>query len=332
MFNIGKTAIIGSGSWATAIAKVVVDHTHHIGWYMHRAENIEAFKRIGHNPAHLPTVPFNTSQINLSTNLNQIATDYDTLVFVVPSPYLKDTLNKIQTPLTNKFIVTAIKGIVPGHNLTCSQYFCRVYGVRESHLAIIAGPSHAEEVASERLSYLTIGCTDVEKAIAFAKKLTNPYIRTKTATDVVGMEYAAVLKNVYAIAAGICAGLGYGDNFQAVLVANAAQEMARFIKAASPQERRTILDSAYLGDLLVTTYSNLSRNRTFGTLMGKGHSVKSAQNEMEMVAEGYFGTQCMHEINSKVHVDMPILTAVYNILYHRANAAAQIRQLAQYLT
>ena len=326
MFDCGKVAIIGGGSWATAIAKIVLSHTQHIGWYMRRDDRIEDFKRMGHNPAYLTSVHFNIENIFFSSDINEIVKSYDTLIFVTPSPYLKNHLKKLKTRIRDKFIVTAIKGIVPDENLVCSEYFHQVYDVPYQQLACIGGPSHAEEVALERLSYLTVGCADVEKAKALTNVLSSNFIKTKTSTDVVGIEYSSVLKNVYAIAAGICSGLTDGDNFQSVLMSNAVQEMSRFLKSVHPIER-SIEDSVYLGDLLVTGYSNFSRNRTFGTMIGKGYSVKSAQIEMEMIAEGYFGTKCMKEINRHMHVNMPILDAVYNILYERINPQIEIKLL-----
>ena len=326
MFDCGKIAIIGGGSWATAIAKIVLSHTQHIGWYMRRDDRIEDFKRMGHNPAYLTSVHFNIENIFFSSDINEIVKSYDTLIFVTPSPYLKNHLKKLKTRIRDKFIVTAIKGIVPDENLVCSEYFHQVYDVPYQQLACIGGPSHAEEVALERLSYLTVGCADVEKAKELTDVLSSNFIKTKTSTDVVGIEYSSVLKNVYAIAAGICSGLKYGDNFQSVLMSNAVQEMSRFLKSVHPIER-SIEDSVYLGDLLVTGYSNFSRNRTFGTMIGKGYSVKSAQIEMEMIAEGYFGTKCMKEINRHMHVNMPILDAVYNILYERINPQIEIKLL-----
>jgi glycerol-3-phosphate dehydrogenase (NAD(P)+) len=322
----GKIAIIGGGSWATAIAKIVVGHTHHIGWYMRRDDRIADFLRLGHNPAYLTSVHFNTDEIFFSSDINKVVELYDTLVFVTPSPYLKNHLKKLKTRIRDKFIVTAIKGIVPDENLVCSEYFHEVYDVPYENLACIGGPSHAEEVALERLSYLTVGCADTEKAKAFTEVLASNYIKTKTSSDVVGIEYSSVLKNVYAIAAGICSGLKYGDNFQAVLLSNAVQEMSRFLSVISPLDRN-VYDSVYLGDLLVTGYSNFSRNRVFGTMIGKGYSVKSAQIEMEMIAEGFFGTKCMKEINRRMHVNMPILDAVYNILYERISPQIEIKLL-----
>ena len=326
MFDCGKIAIIGGGSWATAIAKIVVRHTHHIGWYMRRDDRIEEFRRMGHNPAYLTSVHFDTKEIFFSSDINRIVRDYDTLVFVTPSPYLKNHLKKLKTRIRDKFVITAIKGIVPDENLVCSEYFHQVYDVPYDNLACIGGPSHAEEVALERLSYLTVGCSDRDKAQAFCEILNSDVIKTKTSSDVIGIEYSSVLKNVYAIAAGICSGLKFGDNFQAVLMSNAVQEMSRFLTAVHPIER-SVYDSVYLGDLLVTGYSNFSRNRTFGTMIGKGYSVKSAQIEMEMIAEGFFGTKCMKEINRRMHVNMPILDAVYNILYERISPQIEIKLL-----
>ena len=326
MYNCGNIAIIGGGSWATAIAKIVLDHTQHIGWYMRRDDRIEDFQRMGHNPAYLTSVHFDINKIFFSSDINKIVQNYDTLIFVTPSPYLKNHLKKLKTRLRDKFVITAIKGIVPDENLVCSEYFHQVYDVPYENLACIGGPSHAEEVALERLSYLTIGCMEKEKAQSFAQLISSDFIKTKTSTDVVGIEYSSVLKNVYAIAAGICSGLKYGDNFQSVLMSNAIQEMNRFLTAIYPLDRN-INDSVYMGDLLVTGYSNFSRNRTFGTMIGKGYSVKSAQIEMEMIAEGFFGTKCMKEINRHWHVNMPILDAVYNILYERISPQIEIKLL-----
>ena len=327
MFECGKIAIIGGGSWATAIAKIVVGHTHRIGWYMRRDDRIEDFQRLGHNPAYLVGVHFNVDEIEFSSDINKIVQQYDTLVFVTPSPYLKSHLKKLKIRLRDKYIVTAIKGIVPDENLAVSEYLHKVFDVPDENLAVIGGPSHAEEVALERLSYLTVGCSDIEKAETFSNILRSHYIKTSTSTDILGIEYSSVLKNIFAIAAGICNGLNYGDNFQAVLISNAAQEMSRFLSTISPMENRNIVDSVYLGDLMVTGYSNFSRNRVFGTMIGKGYSVKSAQIEMEMIAEGYYGTKCIKEINRYYHVNMPIVDAVYNILYERISPLVEIKLL-----
>ena len=322
----GKIAIMGGGSWATAIAKMVLNQAESINWYMRRDDRIADFKRLGHNPAYLTSVKFDVKRINFSSDINKVVKESDTLIFVTPSPYLKSHLKKLRTKIKDKFIITAIKGIVPDENVIVSDYFTQEYGVSAENIAVLAGPCHAEEVALERLSYLTIACPDTEKACAMARQMASSYIKTSISNDVIGIEYSSVLKNVYAIAAGICSGLKYGDNFQAVLMSNAIQEMNRFLHTVHPLERH-VYDSAYLGDLLVTGYSNFSRNRTFGSMIGKGYSVKSAQLEMEMIAEGYYGTKCIKEINKHYHVNMPIVDAVYNILYERISPTIEIKLL-----
>ena len=317
---------MGGGSWATAIAKIMLEKVDHVHWYMRRADSIEAFKRLEHNPSYLTGVHFDVNRITFSTDINEVVRACDTLIFVTPSPYLKNHLRKLKVKIHDKFIVTAIKGIVPDENLICSEYFRLVYNVPDDNLAVLGGPSHAEEVALSRLTYLTVGCVNEEKARAFADLIAGNYVKTKTSTDVIGIEYASVLKNVYAVATGICNGLKYGDNFQSVLISNAVQEMNRFLRAVYPVERN-VYDSVYLGDLLVTAYSNFSRNRVFGTMIGRGYSVKAAQIEMEMIAEGYYATKCMKDINRHFHVNMPILDAVYNILYERIAPAIEIKLL-----
>lgn len=317
---------MGGGSWATAVAKIVLEKVDHISWYMRRPEVIEDFKRLEHNPSYLTSVHFDVNRISFSSDINEVVRNCDTLIFVTPSPYLKNHLKKLKEKLHNKFVITAIKGIVPDENLICSEYFRQVFNVPDDNLAVLGGPSHAEEVALGRLTYLTIGCTDEEKAANFADLIASSYVKTKTNSDVIGIEYASVLKNVYAIASGICNGLKYGDNFQSVLVSNAVQEMSRFLNTVYPIERN-VYDSVYLGDLLVTSYSNFSRNRVFGTMIGRGYSVKSAQIEMEMIAEGFYGTKCMKEINRHFHVNMPILDAVYNILYEKISPSIEIKLL-----
>ncbi|MCQ2064410.1 MAG: glycerol-3-phosphate dehydrogenase [Bacteroidaceae bacterium] len=323
----GKLAIMGGGSWATAIAKILLSTEDSINWYIRRDDRIADFKRLGHNPAYLSSVQFDMKQINFSSDINQIVNDSEVLVFVTPSPYFKSHMKKLKVKLRDKFIVSAIKGIVPEDNLLMSDYFHRFYGVPTENIAVVAGPCHAEEVALERLSYLTVGCPDIENAQMIARKLTNSYVKTSVSTDVAGIEFSSVLKNVYAIAAGICHGLKYGDNFQSVLMSNAIQEMNSFLATARPMPSRAVNDSVYLGDLLVTGYSNFSRNRVFGTMIGKGYSVKAAQMEMEMIAEGYYGTRCMKEINEHYRVNMPILDAVYNILYEHISPVIEIKLL-----
>lgn len=323
-------AVLGGGSWATAIAKIVMNHEDKITWYMRRDDRIEEFKRLHHNPAYLTGLHFDVDRIHFSSDINQVVKENDTLIFVVPSPYIKGHLKRLKANMREKMVVTAIKGIVPDESITVSRYFQRMFNVPEEQVACIGGPSHAEEVALDRLCYLTVGCRDLENARVVADLFTNKYVKTSISTDIEGIEFSSVLKNVYAIAAGICHGLKMGDNFQAVLVANAVQEMKRFLTAVQPEDRH-VSDSAYLGDLLVTMYSNFSRNRVFGTMIGQGYSVKTAQLEMEMIAEGYYGTNCMKILNKRYHVNMPILDAVYSILYEKIAPSVEIKILSDSL-
>ncbi|MBQ5776676.1 MAG: NAD(P)H-dependent glycerol-3-phosphate dehydrogenase [Bacteroidaceae bacterium] len=328
MQSTGKIAIMGGGSWATALAKLVLNNEQKILWYMRRDDRIADFIRDGHNPAYLTDVAFDPSRIEFSSDINYVANEADTIVLATPSPYLKSHLEKLTADISNKFIVTAIKGIVPDENLIVTDYFKQAYGVDGSNMAVIGGPCHAEEVALERLSYLTVGCQDIERARSFAKALSCDKLRTIVSSDVDGIEYCAVLKNVYAIASGVCQGFRCGDNFQAMLVSNALKEMSHFLQAASPEIVRDMSDSVYLGDLLVTAYSRFSRNHNFGTMIGRGYSVKAAQVEMDMIAEGYYGTKCMHEVNTRYEVPMPILDCMYEILYKRTSVKKAIARMA----
>ncbi len=325
-----RIAIMGGGSWATAIAKIVMKRQEEIVWYMRRQDQIDEFMRVGHNPSYLSSVIFDTERIKFTSKINVAVDSADVLVFATPSPFFKSHMKKLRRRIDGKIIVSAIKGIVPDENLVLSEYFNKVYGVPMERIAVLSGPCHAEEVALERTSYLTVASLDRELARIVASFFQNDFIRTCTSDDVRGVEYSSVMKNIYAIAAGICHGLKYGDNFQAVLISNAIQEMNRFCNAVYPFHRN-LQDSVYLGDLLVTAYSKFSRNRTFGTMIGKGYSVKTAQVEMEMIAEGYYGTKCIHEINGNYQVKMPILDAVYAILYEKQSPMIVMRALTEQL-
>ena len=324
----GKIAIMGGGSWAPALAKIVLSTQERINWYMRRDDQIQDFLQTGHNPSYLSAVEFDINRINFYSDINRTIEESDTLIFATPSPFLKQHLKKVTTSMEDKFIVSAIKGIVPDENMLVADYFSEYYHVPINHIAVIGGPCHAEEIALERLSYITLACPDIDYAYQLSPVFKNQYLRNYCCKDVTGIEYASVLKNVYAIVAGICHGMKYGDNFLAVFICNAIEEMRNFLYAVHGLER-DITDSVYLGDLLVTAYSRFSRNRTFGTMIGKGYSVKTAQLEMEMIAEGYYGTKCIHEINEKYKVDMPILDALYAILYERKSPMVVIRQLTQ---
>jgi glycerol-3-phosphate dehydrogenase (NAD(P)+) len=324
----GKIAIMGGGSWATALAKIVLSTQGQIHWYMRRPDQIAEFKQLGHNPSYITSIRFDTDRIRFYSSINQVIKESDTLVFATPYPFLKQHLKKVKTPMHDKFIVSAIKGIVPDENILITDYFAEYYKVPTNNIAVIGGPCHAEEIALERLSYITLGCTDTEKVKPLAEVFRNAYLKNTISRDVAGIEYASVLKNVYSIVAGICHGMKYGDNFQAVFLSNAIQEMRRFVDAIG-DVRQDITDSVYLGDLLVTAYSRFSRNRIFGTMIGKGYSVKIAQLEMEMIAEGYYGTKCIHEINEKYKVSMPILDALYGILYEKKSPTVVIHRLTE---
>jgi glycerol-3-phosphate dehydrogenase (NAD(P)+) len=325
-----KIAVIGGGSWATAIAKITLTNADSINWYMRRQEQIDEFIRLSKNPSYLTGVKFDTDRIHFTSDINKLVRTSDILIFATPSPFLKQHLKKLKRPIDNKFIITAIKGIVPDENMIVSDYFEQLYHVPKDNIAVLAGPCHAEEVALERLSYLTIGCTSREKARIISQRFNTSFIRTSISDDIMGIEYSSVMKNIYSIAAGICHGLKYGDNFQAVLVSNAIQEMNRFCNATNPMHR-DINESAYLGDLLVTAYSKFSRNRLFGSMIGKGYSVKTAQIEMEMIAEGYYATKCIHEINESYQISMPIVDSIYEILYNRVSPTMEIRKLSERL-
>ncbi|MBD5256740.1 MAG: glycerol-3-phosphate dehydrogenase [Bacteroides sp.] len=323
----GTVAVMGGGSWATALAKLLLDNCETILWYMRRDDRIEYFKKHRRNPAYLSDVVFDIERIEFSSDINYVCSQADTLLLVMPSPYFKAHVDKIKVDISDKFIVSAVKGIVPDDNLIISTYMQKRFGVDVKKTLVVSGPCHAEEVALGRQSYLTIGCPDIFIAEKFANCLSGKALKTITSTDVNGIEYAAVLKNVYSIAAGIVHGLKSGDNFLAMLVSNAIREMERFVDTVCPRPRQ-ICDSVYLGDLLVTSYSRFSRNHNFGAMIGRGYSVKAARMEMEQTAEGYYGTKCIHEINEQYDVPMPILDGVYDILYRGVNASKAIRDMA----
>ena len=323
-----NVAIIGSGSWATALAKIVMHNASEINWHIRKQETIDEFVEIRRNPNHLEWAYFDVSRIHFSADLNTVIEQSDILVLAVPSPYLKQSLEEITVDMSQKMVISAVKGMIPDDNLLVTEYMHQHFNIPEENLGVIAGPCHAEEIALERLSYLTVGCKDIDKAREWSRLFDTPYVRTTPSQDVEGLEYASVMKNIYAIAAGMCKSLHYGDNFLAVMLTNAMHEMIRFAKAKSDIPR-DITDSGYLGDVLVTAYSNFSRNRQFGQMIGMGYSVKAAQTEMEMVAEGYYGTKAIWLANQDVQVDLPIVEAVYQILYNRKSAKNTIKELTK---
>ncbi len=330
MYTSPKFAVIGGGSWATAIVKMLCENLEEVSWYMRSTYAIEHIQTQEHNPNYLSSVEFNVNQLKLSSDINTVVREADYLIFAIPSAFVKRELDNLTESLDDKVIFSAIKGIVPETSLIVGEHFHEIYNIPYDNIGVITGPCHAEEVALERLSYLTIACADEEKARLVAQRLSSDYINCKTSDDIVGTEYAAMLKNIYAIAAGIAHGLGYGDNFQSVLMSNAIREMKKFIKKVHKM-KRNINDSAYLGDLLVTGYSVFSRNRMFGNMIGKGYTVKSAQMEMSMVAEGYYATESAYKINQEKGAKTPIINAVYGILYQGKNPKKVFKKLAEKL-
>ena len=327
-----KYAVFGSGSWATAIVKMLCENLDEVGWYVRKQQTIDYILSEEHNPSYLSSVELHTSQLKLDSDINKLADYADILIFAIPSAFMAIELVKLKSDISSKIIVSAVKGIVPESGLLVAEHFSEKHSIDLGNIAVLAGPCHAEEVALERLSYLTIACTTLSVAVEVAGQFSSHYIRTKTHDDVIGAEYAAMLKNIYAIAAGIAHGLGYGDNFQSVLMSNATREMKRFIKSVHKM-KRNINETVYLGDLLVTGYSVFSRNRMFGNMIGKGYTVKSAQMEMSMIAEGFYATKSAFLIHqeSKTPSKAPIINTVYEILYLNKNPKKSFKKLTEKL-
>ncbi len=314
-----KISVIGGGSWATAIVKMLCVNNDEVAWYMRNKSAVEHIKKYKHNPNYLTSVEFDIKKLKLTSDINEAVSYADYLIFAVPSAFLNSELEKLNISLEHKVIFSAIKGIVPETFLIVGEHFHQKFNIPFHNIGVITGPCHAEEVALERLSYLTIACGDASKAKVVASLLSGNYIKTKISDDIIGTEYAAMLKNIYAIAAGIAHGLGYGDNFQSVIMSNSIREMKKFIRKVH-RMKRNINDSAYLGDLLVTGYSVFSRNRMFGNMIGKGYTVKSAMMEMSMVAEGYYAVKSAYKLNLEYKAKTPIIDAVYQILYEGKDA------------
>lgn len=329
-----KTAdvtLVGSGSWATAMAMVLTSNSRRVAWYIDRPEIYRHIRRYHQNPFYITSATFNPDLIYLLDDINKAVTASDTVILVTPAAFLKTELEGLKEDVfRERNVCSGIKGIVPGDNTVVGEYLHRRYGVPYEGIVIITGPSHAEEVSMEKLTYLTFASPDTARAEKVAKLFSNRWIMTVISSDIFGTEYAAVMKNIYAIAAGMAHGLGYGDNFIAVLLANAAGEMCRFVEALSP-EKRDITDSPYLGDLLVTSYSQFSRNRSLGSMIGKGYSVKNALLEMTQVAEGYYASSCINEVGLKTGAAIPIADTVYRVLYLNASPAKEMRNLSKKL-
>ena len=328
MNNQPKVAVLGGGSWATAIVKMLCENLETVGWYMRSIYATEHIKLNKHNPNYLSSAELHPNQLILSNNINKTVENFDILVFAIPSAFLTSELKKLTISISKKVIFSAIKGIVPESGLIVGEHFFKKYNIPYKNIGVITGPCHAEEVAMERLSYLTIACQDQDQAKKVGECLKSRYIQVKISDDIIGTEYAAMLKNIFSIAAGISHGLGYGDNFQSVLMSNSIREMNRFIKKIH-QMKRNINNSAYLGDLLVTGYSTFSRNRMFGNMIGKGYTVKSAMLEMSMVAEGYYATKSAKKIKEENGAITPIIDAVYSVLYKGKDAKRVFEELTK---
>jgi glycerol-3-phosphate dehydrogenase (NAD(P)+) len=301
-----RFGVIGSGSWATALAKILTDNQHPVNWWIRNEASIRHIQTRHHNPQYLPSVYFDTGLLTLSPHVRDVAAASDCLVMAVPSAYTAATLGELdRTALEGKKILSAIKGILPEHNLLLNEYLDREFNFGPAGYFTVMGPCHAEEVAAEKLSYLTFSGQNETDTREIAAHFATEYLNTVINQDIYGVQFAAILKNIYALGAGIAHGLEYGDNFLSVLIANCADEMAGFLqKAGTP--RANYSASVYLGDLLVTCYSLYSRNRTFGNMIGKGYSVKSAQLELNMVAEGYNASMCIYLINKEIKRKCPL--------------------------
>ncbi len=326
-----RIGVIGGGSWATALAKILSEKNEGLSWWIRNPDAVEHIRQYNHNPNYLRAVEFDVDKLFLSSDVREVVEKSDVLIVAIPSAFVSASLEGLtREDFNGKILFSAIKGIIPEIQSIPARYFHKQFGIPYDNIGIICGPCHAEEVAMERLSYLTIACMDEDNAKMMAKMLSARYIKTSISDDLFGAEIAAVLKNIYAIASGVCGGLGYGDNFQALLMSAASIEMERFLDKINPFHR-DVKEPAYLGDLLVTSYSKFSRNRTFGYMLGKGYSVKAAQLEMDMVAEGYYATKSVYELNQKLETEMPIAAAVYNIIYQRISPVVEIKILADNL-
>ncbi|MCC9135378.1 NAD(P)H-dependent glycerol-3-phosphate dehydrogenase [Pontibacter silvestris] len=312
-----KIAVLGGGSWATALVKILSENKSRVHWWMRSHSDVQHLINYRHNPRYLSGVSFDLNYVKPSSDIQAVVAAADWVILAVPAAFVQLALADLQEDaLKGKVVVSAVKGMIPGENLLITDYMEKKYHVPNTHQLIIAGPCHAEEVALEKQSYLSIGSHSLDTAERFCELLRNRYVKANPLDDLDGIEYCAVMKNIIALACGIARGLNFGDNFQAVLVSNAMPEIERFLDAIMPLHRN-LSGSAYLGDLLVTAYSQFSRNRTFGNMIGRGYTVKSAQIEMDMVAEGYYAVQSIYDLNKKLKVDMPITNAVYLILYER---------------
>ncbi len=325
-----KIAVFGSGSWATAIVKIATETHQEVFWWVREEAIVEGVSKYHHNPLYLSQCELNTNKIKISNNIKEVISMADNLLFVIPSAFFARSLEELTSEdFKTKNIISATKGIIPETNQIVAEYMRDKFNVSYANQAVISGPSHAEEIAKESLTYLTVGSQNSLLAKHIADSFQCRYVKTTTSNDIEGIEYVGIMKNIYALAVGMCKGLGYGDNFISVVVANGLREIDNFLSICSPMEGRNIHNLAYLGDLLVTCYSQHSRNRTFGQMIGYGYSVNSAQLEMKMVAEGYYAAKCIHDLNKNFNAEIPIADAIYKILYKANSPKSEFEQLSQ---
>ena len=329
IYNNKRCGVIGYGSWATALVHTLEKNKVEVLWHIRNEEVLESLQTEGYNAKYLSDVEFNTSIVTATNDINEVVRNCEVILIAAPSAFLVKILEDLTESLENKFILSATKGIVKDE-LTITEYFKSEHGISYSNLGLISGPSHAEEVSHDKLSYLTVACKSEENAQIIGEMFRSKDLKISYSQDIYGIEYAAILKNIYALASGLAAGLGYGDNFKAVLAAASARELTKFINESFPFERDT-MNSAYLGDLLVTSYSSFSRNRRLGQLIGHGCTVKSALNEMTMIAEGYFAAACIHKINVRLKIEIPIADMVYDVLYRHCSPRKRMKELTDLL-
>ena len=325
--NIG---VLGAGSWGTALVKMLSENCDKIFWYSRNDIQIKEIIKTKKNPKYLKDLEIDTDKISISSDLNLIIDNSDILIIAIPSPYIEKSLNKHKTALANKIIFSGSKGVIPESHLVITEHLHKQYNIPYKNLGILSGPTHAEEIAKGKLSYLTVGSSNDEISKYLSKKLFSPYVHTSLSNDVIGIEYAATLKNIYSILVGISFGLGYGDNFISVLISHCTKEMINFIKSID-NVKREFSHSAYIGDLLVTTYSKHSRNRTFGEMIGEGLPVKKAISKMSMIVEGYYATKNAYEISKSKNMNFEIIKVVHEILYNNKNAELELKLLAEKL-
>ena len=324
--GLPRVGVVGSGSFATAIVKMLVENSEKVHWCVRNEFVKGAIELRGHNPVYLTSVSFKKENLAITTDINELVSNCDVVILATPSIYLSDAIEKMTCDYSCKIFVSAIKGIVPKHNDVVAHYLRDVFNIGFKCQGVIAGPCHAEEVAMERLSYLTIATAEEKVGEILKKLFASDFINVHTSKDILGNEYSAILKNIYAIGAGMASGLGYGDNFAAVFVSNAIREMEKFLEAIY-EEPRDVNESAYLGDLLVTAYSLFSRNRSLGNLIGKGYTVKSAIQSMNMIAEGYYAADSVYKTGKEKGLDLPIINMIYEVLYQEKSAEKLFKKL-----